>query len=127
MTRTSIAPVALAAVGAAAALAAWGTFGDDGQNAGEYLAVLGVIGVAALVVYAWIVPRAAGSAVAGLVLSILGLVSVAVFWSGLPPVLAGGGVLIGWATRERAVGKAALVVGLLALAADVAVYIGDQV
>jgi hypothetical protein len=57
------------------------------------------------------------------------LVSVAVFWSGLPPVLAAGGALLGWAGRNAVSGarvsRIAVVLGALALAADVLVYVGD--
>jgi hypothetical protein len=129
MTRTATAPIALAAAALAAALAAWGTFGDDEHGWGEYVLVLGIIAVAALAVFGWAVPRWAGSPAAGrtaLVLSILGVLSIAAFWSGLPPVLAAGGAVLGWAARERAAGKLAVALGAFALLADLAVYVVDM-
>jgi hypothetical protein len=130
MSRTEARPVALASVALAAGLAAWGTFGgtEDGQIV-EYLVVCAIIAVGALVVFGWAVPRFADSDAAArtaLVLSVLGLLSIAVFWTGLPPVLAAGGALLGWAARGRALAKAAIVVGALALVADVVVYVTDM-
>jgi hypothetical protein len=139
MNRTSIVPVAVVSTLVAAALAAWGTFGHEngaahavdegGQSVGEYLVVLGIIGVGALAVFGWAVPRWGGSPTAGrtaLVLSVLGLLSVAIFWSGLPPVLAAGGAVLGWAARERASGRGAIALGALAIVADLVVYVTDM-
>lgn len=137
MNRT-ITPFALGCTLLAAALAAWGTFGHESGAAeveggahgvGEYLIVLAIIAVAALVVFGWAVPRWASSPAAGrtaLVLSVLGVVSVAAFWSGLPPVLAGGGALLGWAARGRATGKLGMALGAFALVADLVVYVADM-
>lgn len=136
-------PVALIATGAAAALAAWGTFGNSspagGQDPGgesslwDYLIVLVIIGVAALAVFGWVAPRALrkeSAARTALILSVLGLLTVAVFWSGLPPVLAAAGILLGWASREAAgvrwAAWAAVGVGTFALVADVVVYVTDM-
>jgi hypothetical protein len=127
MTRTAITPVAAASTATAAALAAWGTFGEHGdQPWGEYLAVLGIIAVGALAVFAWVVPRMEHTAGTGLVLSSLGVLAIAVFWSGLPVVLGAGGALLGWASRERVLGKAAVALGVLAIVADVVVYVLDM-
>ena len=134
--RTETPPVllpALAAAALAAGLSAWGTYGDHAPDTGEYLIVLGMIAVAAAVVFGWAVPRALrGEApgAAALVLSVLGVLSIAVFWSGLPPVLATGGIVLGWAgrnaPRHAGFARAAVAVGLLALAANVAVFIQDR-
>jgi hypothetical protein len=139
MNRTAIAPIALASTLVAAALAAWGTFGHEngaahaveegGHGVGEYLVVLAIIGVGALVVFGWAVPRWAGSPAAGrtaLVLSSLGVLSLAAFWSGLPPVLAAGGAVLGWAARDRTAGKIAIGLGAFALVADLVVYVTDM-
>jgi hypothetical protein len=129
MARTAMAPFALAAGGIAAALAAWGTFGDEGYGWGEYLVVLAIIAVSALAVFGWAVPRWATSPAAGrsaLVLSVLGVLSIAAYWSGLPPVLAAGGAVLGWAARDRPAGKAAIVLGALVLVADLVVYVLDM-
>ena len=129
MTRSSTFPAALAAIVTSAALAAWGTFGEDTHATREYLVVLALIGVSALVVFGWAVPRAMRSPVAGwtaIVLGVIGLVTVAAFWSGVPPVFAAGAALLGWSQRESGRGKVAVALGVLALLADIAVYMGDR-
>ena len=129
MTRTSIAPVALGSVALAAVLAAWGTFSGNGHDWQEYAIVCAIIAVGTLAVFGWAVPRWAGSPAAGrtaLVLSCLGVLSVAAFWSGLPPLLAAGGAVLGWAARERLSGKLAIALGAFALAADLLVYVTDM-
>jgi hypothetical protein len=129
MNRTANLPVALSTIAAAALLAAWGTFGEETHAAREYLVVLAIIGVAALVVFGWAVPRALSSPAVGwtaIVLGALGLVSVVAFWSGLPPILAGGAALLGWAQRSSNRGKIAIALASLALVADIVVYLGDR-
>jgi hypothetical protein len=124
-----------AALGVALAggLAAWGTFGDGGGKASDYLIVLGIIGVAAFVVFGWIVPkglRKASAGITALVLAVLAVLTVAAFWSGLPPVLASGAIVLGlagWNARERAwLCRTAAVIGVFAVVADIAVYMGDM-
>lgn len=129
MTRISILPIALAAIITSAALAAWGTFGEETHAAREYLVVLAVIAVAALVVFGWAAPRAMRAPVVGwtgILLGILGIVSVVAFWSGLPPVFAGGAALVGWNQRESPRGKIAILLAVLTIVADIAVYLGDR-
>ena len=128
-------PVAVVAIGLAVVLAAVGTWADGGgedQGTQEFLIVCAVIALAGAAVFGWLVPRALDRGRLGataLTLSVLGLLSIAVFWSGLPPILAGGGALLGWAGRNAREGaglcRAAMVVGILALLADLAVYVGD--
>jgi hypothetical protein len=125
-------PAALAAA-LAAGLAAWGTYGESHPETREYLVVLAIIAVATAAVFGWIVPRGLrrdSAATTALVLSVLGLVSIAVFWSGLPAVLAMGGIVLGWAGRNARHGSrlsiAAVAVGLFAIAADIAVYVQDM-
>jgi phosphoglycerol transferase MdoB-like AlkP superfamily enzyme len=133
MTRQSILPAAFGAIALAALLSAVGTFGLVGEGSEthatrEYLVVLGIIGVAALAVFGWAVPRALDSPVVGwtaVVLGVLAIVSVLAFWSGLPPVLAAGAVILGWAQRATTRGRIAVALGAFALAADVIVWIGD--
>ncbi len=128
-----VTPVAAAAVALAALLAAAGTFLDNGENrAREYLFVLGLVALAATAVFGFVVPKALARerrAGVALALSLLGLASVAAFWSGVPPVLAGGGALLGWAGRDARRGRTAslvaLAIGGFALAADVWAYVGD--
>jgi hypothetical protein len=131
--RAGTALPAAAAAALAAGLAAWGTFGDDGHGVGEYLIVLGIIAVATAVVFGWIVPRALRREEAGttaLVLSILGVATIAVFWTGLPPVLAMGGLVLGWAGRaahrRRVLSYAAAALGAFALVANVVGYVQDM-
>jgi hypothetical protein len=75
----------------------------------------------------WLGREAAGAG--ALALSMLGLLSVAVFWSGLPPILATGGLLLGWAGRNagrgRGLCRAAVAIGALALAGDTVVVLAD--
>lgn len=132
-SRSTAAVAAVLGSAMAAALAAWGTFGDELHQTSDYLIVFAIIGVAAAVVFGWIVPRGLRKESAGataLSLSVLGLLTIAVFWSGLPPVLAAGGAVLGlagWNARRGAwLCRAAVVVAALALVADIAVYIGDM-
>jgi hypothetical protein len=133
-TKQLVGPVAVGAVILSLALNALGVYGDGGgdHSSGAFLVVTGFIAVAAVAVFGFVVPRGLtneAGAVTALVLSILGLVLVAVFWSGLPPILAAGGALLGWAgrdaTRGRGLYRAAIVIGCAALALDVAVYVAD--
>jgi hypothetical protein len=132
-SRSSAAIAAVVGVGMAAGLAAWGTFGEAGYSTGDYLVVLAIIGVASLVVFGWVVPRGLRRHAAGpaaIALSVLGLLSVAIFWSGLPPVLAAGGIalgLAGWNARQGSwLCRAAVIIGLFVLVGDVVIYIQDM-
>ena len=114
-------------------LAAVGTWaGPDEQGSKEFLVICAVIAVAAAVVFGWVVPRGLQREAAGataLTLSILGLVAVLAFWSGLTPILAGGGALLGWAGRDadrgRVMSRAAIGIGAVALAGYLAIYVAD--
>jgi hypothetical protein len=124
---------AAVAIAVAAILGAWGTFGGDGNSTGDYIFVLVIIGVLAAIVYGFVVPRAARGiwpmARTGLILSILGLLTVIVFWSGAPPIFAFAGLLLGYFARERepsGLATGAILLGVTALIADVAIYIADQ-
>jgi drug/metabolite transporter (DMT)-like permease len=132
--RRLIGPVAVGAVVLALALNALGVYGDGGEHhaSRDFLVVAALIAAVAVAVFGFVVPRGLtkeAAAATALVLSILGLVLVPVFWSGLPPILAAGGVLLGWAgrdaTRGRTMCRVAIAVGCVALLADVAVYVGD--
>ena len=124
---------AAVAIAVAAILGAWGTFGGDGNSTGDYVFLLVIIGVLAAIVYGFVVPRAARGiwpmARTGLILSILGLLTVIVFWSGAPPIFAFAGILLGYFARERepsGLATGAILLGVMALIADVAIYIADQ-
>jgi hypothetical protein len=126
VTRTSNAPIALGSVAFAAALAAWGTFGEAEDHWGSYFAVLAIIAAGALVVFAGVVPRVEQTGAVGVALSTAALLAIAVFWSGLPIVLAAGGAALGWTARDRFVGRAAIALAALAVLADLVVYVADM-
>jgi hypothetical protein len=113
----------------AAALAAWGTFGGSGDNGvGEYLVVVAISVVAAAIVFGAVIPRTERSGMYarnGVILSVLGILSVFVFWTGLPPILGLGGLYLG-AQQRDSLGLAAVALGALAVFGDVAVYIVDM-
>jgi hypothetical protein len=130
-----VAPVAIVAIALATTLAAVGTYaGGDDQGTKEFLVVCAIIAVAAAVVFGLVVPRGLQREATGataLTLSILGLLTVVAFWSGLTPILAGGGALLGWAgrdaTRGRGLSRAAVVIGALALVGYLAIYSTDAI
>ena len=113
-------------------LAAVGTGRRRRAGNGEFLIVCAIIAVAGAVVFGLIVPRGLqreASGATALVLSVLGLLTVAAFWSGLPPILAGGGALLGWAGRDADPGRgmswAAILIGALALVGYLVIYASD--
>jgi hypothetical protein len=134
ISQRAVAPVAVGSIALATVLAAVGTWaGGDQQGTKEFLVVCAIIAVAAAVVFGWLVPRSLQREAAGataLTLSILALLTVAAFWSGLTPILAGGGALLGWAGRDADRGsglsRAAIVIGALALAAYLVIYASDS-
>lgn len=132
-TERIVAPVAIAATALATTMAAIGTFASGEEQGGRgFLVICAVIAVAAAIVFGLIVPRALRREAVGasaLTLAVLGLVTVVAFWSGLTPILAGGGALLGWAGRDAERGRgmswAAVVIGALALAGYLVVYLTD--
>ncbi len=83
----------------AAVPAAVGTLGHQG-GLRTYLPILALIVLVTLGVFAWGVPSALdldepGPSVIGLALSGLGLVTLVLFFTGLPVVLAAGGIVLG--------------------------------
>jgi asparagine N-glycosylation enzyme membrane subunit Stt3 len=123
---------AVIAIAMAAALAAWGSLSGDGDF-GDYWPVLVIIAVLAAIVFGLVVPRAVSGAWpmarTGLILSVVGLLTVAAFWSGAPPIFAFAGILLGYFARQRRGSReatAAVAIGVLALIADIVIYIGDQ-
>jgi hypothetical protein len=135
VSRMGIALPAAVGVALAAALSAWGKFGDHfhAHSIGEYAIILGLIAVAAALVFGWVVPRGLRKESAGwtaVSLSVLGFLTIAIFWSGLPPVLAMGGITLGWVGRNARHGgflcRAAIAIGVVAIAGDVVIYISDM-
>lgn len=130
-----VVPVAVGTAAAAVGLNALGVYADgkggDASTA-EFLVITGVIVVATALLVGLLVPRMLGSAKAGtvgLVLALFAALFVPVFWSGLTPAFAAGGILLGLSARRRGirpgVGAAAVAIGALAGLAYVAAYIGD--
>ena len=108
VTESRVGSIAVAATAGAMALNALGVWGDgtSGKDpeVGAFFVIAGVIVVAAAVVFGLVVPRLAGrpkAAGVGLGLSIAALVLTLAFWSGLPPILGAGGILLGQAARAR--------------------------
>jgi hypothetical protein len=102
--------VAAFGIASSALLTAMGTFWDltdneSGSNhdAGEYLIVLGMIAVAAAVVYGLVVRTAAAGNPGrrALITSIVGFLSIAVFWAGLPMVLVSGAVACALIEKDK--------------------------
>lgn len=90
-----------------------------------------VLLVIAAVLFFLIVPRAARSnrpVVPGLVCSILGLLLVVVFWSGLPIVLGTAGALLGRMERTtgRGLALAAIIIGVAAIVLDLLALLVDR-
>jgi hypothetical protein len=121
MTTTTIHPMqderlagALAVLIAAGALAfANFTGGGDNGGAGPYAVTVGVSAILAAVLFGRVLPAVADPARTGWILAGLALLSVVVFWSGLPLVLAMGAVYAGGrAGRSGPVALGALAIAL---------------
>ncbi len=126
--------IGIASAIGAAALAAYATLGGAEPNPDQVRTLPYVIGftlVMAGIVFGLVVPwaerrsqalRTNRPAKAGLVSSVLGLLTIVAFWSGLPVILGGAGVALGMAGQERAaeagrrrLATAAIIVGALAM------------
>ncbi len=130
-TTNTLAPVAIGVTLATLALDAFGIwgYGTTDDDAPLQMLVTGALTVAAAaVVFGLVLPRAFRKDTTGrtgLVLSILALiVAVPLFWAGVAPILAVGGIVAGRADRGRAA-TAAFVVGILALIGCLGTYAGD--
>jgi len=91
-----------------------------------YAAVAAVtVGVVFGLVLPWAIRRESSGGLA-LVLAILGTLMAPGFWTGLPPGLAAGGALLGWAgidaTKGRKLSQAAFVIGVLGVLFNVVSY-----
>jgi len=90
-----------------------------------------VLLVVAAVLFLVVVPRASRAnrpAVVGLVCSILGLLLVVAFWSGLPIVLGTAGALLGRVERTtgRGLALAAVIIGAAAIVLDLLGFLVDR-
>jgi hypothetical protein len=93
--------------------------------------ILVVLLVVAAALFFFVVPRAARSnrpAVAGLICSILGVLLVVAFWSGLPIMLGTAGALLGRMERttRRGLAIAAVYIGVAAIALDFIAFLADR-
>jgi hypothetical protein len=105
------------ALGVAVVLTAIGTYAGTGTEGGDsiasYLGLVAVLAAITVGVYALAVRRAeshedaASRTRAALILGACSVLSIAVFWTGLPTVLAAGAVLLGYDAR-RAGGAGAM-------------------
>ena len=120
-----------AAVLAAVALAA-ANFTGDGENggAGAYAFTLVASVAVAAALFGWAIPRVEQPSRAGVVAGVLAVLSIAVYWTGLPYVLGPAAIVLGLLGRMRVDGKgagtAAVVLGALATLGGIAAVIGDQ-
>jgi hypothetical protein len=105
---------------------------ETSENGGgiEYAVTLGGSIAVALILFGWLIPRTARPGRAGLVTGLIGVLSLAAFWSGLPYVLGPAAVVFGLLGRardgERAQATAAVVLGVLVSAAGIAAVVIDQ-
>lgn len=115
----------------AALFAATGSFKEESgyfraelttEKLTEYLLLVAVILVVTVLIFWLVVRRALGgerSGIVGSVLGLLGILSVVVFWSGLPAIFGTGGTFLGMEARDSAMGKgwalAAIVLGAAAI------------
>jgi len=98
-TEADLPRVAGAAALVAAATAALNTFAQEG-GIRAYLPILALIVLVALGVFVWAVPMALeldeqGPSVVALGLAVLALLTVLLFWTGLPALLGTGGIVLG--------------------------------
>lgn len=129
MTRERWIGLLLAVV--AALLAIYAVYGDSTapQNQKDSLKiVVPFVLVMAALVFGLLVPWAEkrSPAKAGLIVSILGFLSIAAFWSGLPVVLGGAGATLGLSSRESAAsrgGKATAAIAVGSVAAILSIVI----
>jgi hypothetical protein len=122
---------AAAATLTAVALAAANFAGDGGNGGvGPYAITLVASLAVAVVLFGWAIPRIDRPARAGLIVGILGVLSIAAFWSGLPYVLGPAAIVLGLLGRARTEGRGAatvaVVLGLLATFGGIAALILDQ-
>jgi hypothetical protein len=124
------------AIVVAALLNTAGVFSEDVIHWVNWMLGFAFIAASAAIVFGLFVRLAgqkpASAWRAGLLLALLGLLTIPAFWSGLPPIFAFAGMYLGGVSRmeggtrlARRAGIVALVVGALALVLDVVFYVGD--
>ena len=117
----------------AAVPAALGTLGQDGGVL-DYILIVAMIVIVTLGVFAWGVPSALdldepGPSVIGLMLSGLGVLTLLLFFTGLPVVLAAGGIVLGRTQldvpEDQRLAVAAIRVGAAAIVLYLVVSVAD--
>jgi hypothetical protein len=110
-------------------LLAIGAYSGDDDDTGYFLIASAIAIVAALILFWGIVPRVTRPGLGGLIIGIVAVVSLVVFWLGLPSPLAGAAAVLGLTARESGSeagkGNAALALAAIAvIAAVVFAFIG---
>lgn len=107
----------------------WHHHGESDTSASMLIVFAAIALVTAIAVFAVAMPWAIHHqriGVVALALSVVGFLLAPGFWTGVPPVLAAGGALLGWAgvdaVRGRRLSQAAFVIGVLAVIANVYSY-----
>jgi hypothetical protein len=132
LSRQNILAVGAAAIGLAALALSVANFTGDGDNGGlgAYVSMLAVSIAVAAAVFGWAMPRSERPARDGIVVGALGLLALPVYWTGIPYVLGPAAIAFGLLGHARPQKKgaavAAIVLGVLATIAGVAVVILDQ-
>jgi hypothetical protein len=134
-TEADLPRVACLAALLAAIPPALGTLAQEG-GVRAYLPILALIVLVTLGVFAWGVPSALdldeqGPSVVALGLSGLGLLAVPLFWTGLPALLAAGGIVLGRMQADDPEGQRlaqpAIRVGVAAIALYLLIFLVDLV
>lgn len=131
LERQTIQLAGLAAAALTAVLLAVANFTGSTENGGgvEYAVTLGFSLAVAAALFGLAIPRVERPARAGLIAGVLAVLSVAVFWSGLPYVLGPAAVALGLLGRgrgETGTGSVAVVLGSLATLGAIAAVVVDQ-
>jgi hypothetical protein len=107
----------------------WHHHGESDTSASMLMVFAAIALVTAIVVFAVVMPWAIHRqwiGVIALTLSVVGFLLAPGFWTGIPPAVAAGGALLGWAgvdaARGRRLSQAAFVIGILGVIANVYSY-----
>jgi hypothetical protein len=132
VTRQTLTAAGVAAAALAAAALAAANFVSEGENggAGPYAVTLAISLLVAAATFGWAIPRSGRPGRDGVVAGVFALLSLPVYWTGLPYVLGPAALVLGLIGRSRpqsrGAGTAAAVLGALATLAAIAAVIGDQ-